>query len=140
MKKSQISKTTQSEFRLIGISAAVRDYRLCWLLNDLLSVDLKRIENIQLDNPKKQTHVEFAHFVFENEIMQQSMRVIANRAEKEFFIAEMPKADFLLLLNGEWGANEIKLIFSKLKSCAEIDISFEINQSLIRNKSQLELI
>jgi|SRR5688572_18489117 len=85
--------------KLIGISCAEKDYRLCWALNHQLGLDMERKSNEGI--PSRIHLADYPFFEYINENNGQVYRLLANRFESKVLLSELKTIDFLFLLQGE---------------------------------------
>lgn len=84
-------------FKAIGITSAQKDYRLCWLLNNALGFDLKRMADFFPDNDPPNESPGFAVYRFENPSMFLHVYLVANKNEEKQLFAQLKNFDYLLL-------------------------------------------
>lgn len=125
------------DFKLVGISCHERDYRVCWGVNEKLSLSLSKqekvIEVFHKKNNRHSSHTLFSTFDFDTE---QEVHLIANRSMSGYLIHEQKHADYLLLVKGD-DMLSFDSIVNRLKSISFILTAFEIEVSLLKSKENL---
>jgi hypothetical protein len=97
--KLHISFDNIFDFKLIGISCAEKDYRLCWAINQHLHIDLVRMSN---EGIASRSHLlDFPFFEFVEEESGRVYRLLTNRFENKILIKELKTIDYLFLIQGE---------------------------------------
>lgn len=97
--KLHISFDNIFDFKLIGISCAEKDYRLCWAINQAIHIDLVRMSN---EGIASRTHlVDFPFFEYVDEENGCVYRLLANRFENKTLMKELKTIDYLFLIQGE---------------------------------------
>ena len=135
MSKKTLFTDFDYDFNLIGISAYSKDYRLCWELNRLLNVDLKKEEDIILTS-KKGDKMEFSMYFHQNTLTEKDLRLVKNKKEGRIIIPEQPKADYFLILY-DFDTYEIKEIIEKLKKINVVLTAFQVEISTLKSKQNL---
>ena len=97
--KLHISFDDFFDFKLLGISCAEKDYRLCWALNQHLGIDMVRLSNEGM--PSREHLVDFPFFEFNDEEQGRIYRLLSNRFETRILMKELKNIDYLFLIQGE---------------------------------------
>jgi hypothetical protein len=97
--KLHISFDDFFDFKLLGISCAEKDYRLCWALNQSLGIDMVRLSNEGM--PSREHLLEFPFFEYNDEEKGQVYRLLSNRFETKILMKELKNIDYLFLMQGE---------------------------------------
>jgi hypothetical protein len=87
------------DFKLLGISCAEKDYRLCWALNQTLSIDMVRLSNQGM--PYREHLDGFPFFEYNDEENGRIYRLLSNRFEAKILMKELKNIDYLFLIQGE---------------------------------------
>lgn len=121
------------DFDLIGISCHLRDYRLCWLLNKSLGIELVRDAD-GAETPKGR----FALFSGECLETRTIIHLLVNRGQGGWMIPEQRQADYMLLLrdNAKWNTDEL---VRDLKNKSQILTAFAIDPNGLKSKENLLL-
>lgn len=158
MKRLNHSDYADFDFLLFGISCTVDEFRICWLLNRLFSINLGIENAVILHHPKTNKESVFCHFRFEklslsNPIQQfvnmgapeknfdepsVVFQLIGNRHPAGNLLPEHQRIDYLLSLRGE-GVTEVNTdtILTQLRSCGEIQAAFKIDVEGLKSKNNL---
>ncbi len=83
--------------KLFGLSSHVRDYRLCWSLNNSLGINLK----------KRNSSVGEIQFACINSAQEWCYTLIQNRTASGLLLPELKQADFLFFVQHGEDAEEI---------------------------------
>ncbi len=98
MPKLKLELDYDFDFALIGISCHQPNYRLAWLLNSILNIDLERSDDLDLMLNKKGEKGYFSFFHYDDSDNFTTVNLIANRSENGFFVPEMKQLDYFLQL------------------------------------------
>jgi len=124
------------EFDLIGICSTNSDYRLCWEINIVFDINLRRGEDYSLKN-KKEDEYYFSFYEFVNNDTYEEFYLIKNQSfNYKKLIPEQDKIDyFLVVKNGySYSVNELLIKLKKLNGVLTA-FSFEVEE--LKSKSNL---
>ena len=97
MAKQSIDEGMPSqEYRFFCINAPVNDYKMCWLINDELGLQLKRVEDIALEENSLQKYSCFR----ENSDSSISHFLISLKNEKGSIIKDLQQFDYVFGIHG----------------------------------------
>ena len=122
---------------LFGINASTSDYRVCWSLNKTLGISLKREASVELFR-KGLDNSEHSYYAFESETQLATYRLIQNRAGNSIFLSELPRVDFLLLID-QTPAIEPEFMVRKIREIRQILMAYVIDIESLKNKQNLLL-
>ena len=98
MGKLKLELNYDFDFHLLGISCHQPNYRLAWIINKMLAVDLQRKDDLDLILNKKGEQGFFSFFTFDDSDNFTAVNLISNRSEKGFFVPEHKQLDYFLQL------------------------------------------
>ena len=131
-----IEQSFEFNFSALAIASQSRDYHLCWQINRELSINLKREEDLQVDDPKKRQINYFSFYSFIDDNDMSRYYFLANKSGNDLFLPEVKVADFLLVIN-EKPVEEIKKIISMLKKMPQILAVTELEINKLKSKRNL---
>ena len=124
--------------RLLGIMAPIRDYQLCWNLNNMMGMDFRINNDIEIQLSKKKRNYFFAVYEFCEPTGSLSHFVYNNRFDGEYLLPELRHLDFLWLMKGDLVTEEILLlIINSIKEINGVQLVVELTNEKIRNKEHL---
>lgn len=135
MSKVLLNIEEEYDFSLIGISCHAKDYRLCWELNNLLTIDLARTEDLDIN--LKSSIGNFSFYEFMDEENYSEYFLIANRSSKGFLIPEQKNTDFLFMIKGAAYDSLIEEILEKIGTSEIVLTSYLINVDSLKSKQNL---
>lgn len=103
MKKIKLDAEVDFNFSLWGIISALKEYKLAWLLNKNLDIQLDKIEDIEIEFLNSQNLI-ISNYFFEMEYS--NIRLLKNKSVDQFsessafLLPELKRFDFLLIING----------------------------------------
>lgn len=126
------------ETKLLGIQAPVKDYLFCWQVNQLLSVDFRINNELEIQLKKKKRSYFFAVYEYSQPATCLMHYLYNNHHDGEYLLPEFRHLDFLWLLKDDFVSNEFvnDLIFS-LKSINGVQLVTELTNEKIKNKEHL---
>src|SRR6187200_2762561 len=92
--------------RLIGIVAPIKDYQLCWMMNQLLTIDFRNNNDIEIQLKRKKRDYYFAVFQYNEPTNSLTHYLYNNQFDGEYLLPEFRHLDFLYLLKGDAVSNE----------------------------------
>jgi hypothetical protein len=134
--KKKIVRLQMSEsnsFLLIGISSHENDYRLVWAINNTLSFQFTRIENLVIFNQKLDADLEFSRFTYMDEEKYLTYHLISNRCPDGFLFPEIKNLDYLLQITGELDSKNLAFILKELKKTEVVSATFMIDPALLKD-------
>ncbi len=124
--------------RLLGIMAPVKDYLFCWQLNNLLGVDFRINNEIEIQLTKKNRHYFFAVYEFAETQTSLIHYLYNNQFDGEYLLPEFKHLDFLWLLKGDTVADEmIQHMIESIRKIKGVQLVSELTNEKIRNKEHL---
>jgi hypothetical protein len=103
MKKRKLKAEFDYDFSVFGIISALKGYKLAWLLNSKLDLQLDKAEDIKIEFLKSQNLL-ISNYLYETEHC--SFRLLKNKSvgkygkNSAFLVPEMNQFDFLIILSG----------------------------------------
>lgn len=127
------------DFVLIGIISAARDFKLAWLLNQILEINLSKINDLDYHLSKNDTFL-ISNFIYETDFS--IFRLIKNRAveffniKKPYLLPELKSYDYFVLLNGEFAAYYPEYIL-KIRDIPDIQLVKQVDYEALPSKENL---
>lgn len=126
------------ETRLMGIVAPVKDYQLCWQLNQLLRFDFRTNNDIEIQLNKKQRQYYFSVFEYREPNSSLIHYLYNNQFDGEYLLPEFKHLDFLWLLKGDLVTDEsLQQLINAVRAINGIQLVVELTNEKIRNKGHL---
>lgn len=137
MAKILLEEEFDFDFKLLGISSHVKDYRLCWAVNKSLDLDLIKLEDeIIIGNKNNENQSTFSIYYYLDEDSEIEFELISNRHEHGYLIPELKSADYFLKV-GEYYSQSMEDLISQLRKTNLINMAFEIDVDTLRSKQNL---
>ena len=89
------------ETRLLGIMAPIKDYMFCWQVNQLMGVDFRINNELEIQLKKKGRNYFFAVYEFAQPATCLMHYLYNNQHDGEYLLPEFRHLDFLWLLKDD---------------------------------------
>lgn len=124
--------------RLVGIVAPLKDYQLCWQLNQILRFDFRNNNEIEIQLNKKKRDYFFAVFEFREKNNSLVHYLYNNQFDGEYLLPEFKHLDFLWLMKGETVDDEkLNRLMQAIRSINGVQLVMEITNEKVRNRGHL---
>jgi len=145
----------EDQYTLIGIHCVIEDYRLAFLINQILDIKLKRHKE-EVTNPSLNTNYalfewydqkQFTTYhlvantckVQHNSLQQQPNLLFGNetlQTTNHYLIPEFKKVNYLLKIDAEF-QNKEKLILNKILKIPQVVTAYSISTCDLKSKENL---
>lgn len=126
------------ETRLLGIMASMKDYQFCWQLNNLLVMDFRNKNDIEIQLNKKGRKYFFAVYHCCEPTGSLSHYVYNNQFDGEYLLPELKHLDFLWLMKGDLVSDDVlENLINTVKTFNGVQLVLELTKEKIRNKQHL---
>lgn len=123
---------------LLGIVAPVKDYQLCWQLNQILGFDFRINNDFEIQLTKKQRKYFFSIYEYSLPSTSLTHYLYNNQFDGEYLLPEFKHLDFLWLIKGEgMEAPDQKVLIQSIKSLPGVQLVMEMTNEKIKNKQHL---
>ncbi len=124
--------------RLLGIVSRVKDYQLCWSLNQLFRFNLRMNNDIEIQLTKKQRKYFFPVYEYPEPNSSLVHYIYNNQDDGEYLLPEFRHLDFLWLLKGDLVDNEsVNSMINSVRHLSRIQLVVELTNEKIKNKGHL---
>jgi hypothetical protein len=124
--------------RLLGIMAPINDYSFCWQINDLLGIDFRANNELEIRLKKKQRDYFFSIFEYHEPTGSLSHYLYNNQNDGEYLLPEFKHLDFLWLMKDDHVGDEaIQQILQPVRSITGVQLVVELTNERIKHKEHL---
>jgi hypothetical protein len=128
------------ETRLLGIMAPIKDYQFCWQLNNLLGMDFRINNEIEIQLKKKNRDYFFSIYEYKEPASSLEHYIYNNQFDGEYLLPEFKHLDFLWLLKGDTVTDDMLLEkMGNIRSLNGVQLVLELMYEKIKNKEHLIL-
>lgn len=124
--------------RLLGIVAPVKDYQLCWQLNQVLRFDFRIANDLEIQLTKKNRKYFFSVYKCKEGNTSILHYLYNNQFDGEYLLPEFKHLDFLWLITGEEADdNMVSSLQQSIKAISGVQLVMELSTDKIKNKQHL---
>ena len=124
--------------RLLGIMAPMKDYLFCWQINNMLDVDFRVNNDIEIQLKKKNRNYFFSLYEFHEPTTSLEHYIYNNQFDGEYLLPEFKHLDFLWLMKGDVVTDEmLKQRTESIRSINGVQLVVELTNEKIRHKEHL---
>ncbi len=125
---------------LMGIVAPTKDYQFSWQINQLLGLDFRLNNDIEIQLTKKQRKYFFSVYEYAVPNITLVHYLYNNQFDGEYLLPEFKHLDFLWLIKGEPVADaDLKLLMQSIRSIPGVQLVTEMTNEKIKHKQHLIL-
>jgi hypothetical protein len=126
------------ETKLLGIMAPIKDYQFCWQINNLIGIDFRINNDIEIQLTKKKRNYFFAVYEYAEDATSLIHYLYNNQFDGEYLLPEFKHLDFLWLLKGDSVTESSCLqLINSIKEIKGVQLVIELAHEKIRNKEHL---
>jgi hypothetical protein len=123
---------------LLGIMAPVKDYQFSWHLNQLLGLDFRLNNDLEIKLTKKDRHYFFAVYEYQVPGLFLNHYLYSNKFDGEFLLPEFKHLDFLWLIKGDVpNSEELQALMQAIRTVHSVQLVIEMTNEKIKNKQHL---
>ena len=115
-----LKEVADLDLTVFAINSHVKDYNLCWQINKILDLELKK--NKGATTSQKETFSCFEFMVEEQKIL-----LVQNKSKKGFLLSEKKRIDYFLVFEPAINLDNRKEFLLKLSESSKILLIFEID-------------
>ena len=119
-----------TEFLIIGISCHLKDYRLVYLMNKNLGLDLQKQNDLIIYQFKGKQQNQFSLYHYSRNPVEYNL--LANRNPQGILLQEHKHFDYVLLINGHINSEQKRSLISGLTGISNILAAIEIKNDTIK--------
>ena len=126
------------ETRLLGVMASLKDYQSCWQLNNMLGVDFRVNNEIEIQLKKKNRNYFFGVYEYKEPTSSLEHYIYNNQFDGEYLLPEFKHLDFLWLMKGDTVSDELmQQKTGNLRSINGVQLVVELTNEKIKHKEHL---
>ena len=126
------------ETKLLGIMAPMKDYQFCWQLNNLLGIDFRINNELEIQLKKKERNYFFAVYEYAEPATFLKHYLYNNQYDGEYLLPEFKHLDFLWLLKDDFVSDDaLQQLVQSIRTVNGVQLVVELTNEKIRNKEHL---
>ncbi len=124
------------DISVIGISSSVRDYRLCWFINNALPLRFNRIDDLLIysDFGEESYHSCFKFSMLNSET---DLYLLSNKSGNSYIIPESKQTDFFIISTEILSDEDQKDFIQLLNKIEIVQSSYPIDPYSLKSKENL---
>ena len=124
--------------KLLGIVTTVKDYRFCWILNNILDINFRINHDFEIKLQRKQRQYFFSIYEYNEPNSTLCHYLYNNLHDGEYLLPEFKNLDFLWLMKNDTVTEEyLGQIKTMLLNIPEVQLITELTNEKIKNKEYL---
>ncbi|HEX6914386.1 MAG TPA: IPExxxVDY family protein [Chitinophagaceae bacterium] len=126
------------ETRLFGITAPLRNYHFCWLLNRTSGYDFRLNPDIEIQLRKKERNYFFSIYEYSEPASGLTHYIYHNHFDGEYLLPEFRHMDFLWLMKGNvYDEEKCDWILQTVRGIGGVQLVAELTNEKIKNKGNM---
>jgi hypothetical protein len=126
------------ETRLLGIQAPIKDYNFCWQINQLLGIDFRVTNVVEIPLKRKNRMYYFPVYEYAQPATCLMHYLYNNQHDGEYLLSEFRHLDFLWLMKDDHVPDDFfKNVIYSLRSLVGVQLVVELTNEKIKNKEHL---
>jgi len=123
---------------LLGIVAPIKDYQFSWQLNQLLGLNFRVNNDIEIQLKKKQRSYFFSIYEYAVPSITLTHYLYNNQHDGEYLLPEFKHLDFLWLIKGDpIGDEDLKILMQSIRTLPGVQLVTEMTNEKIKHKQHL---
>lgn len=137
-KKRKLSVAYASDFRIIGVYTTLKGYRFCWMVNNQLRTDMKRLTDFSYPPFKSSEAASFPVFHYEDFGLMRQYFLLANKCGNGFLLDQPKNLDFILLLQSSGALNDLETVLTKIRQIKLVQAAVLLDEQMsVRTRTVL---
>ena len=140
MAKNRLDVSYDFAFHLVALNTSVKEYKLAWVLNRDLQINLSKIDNISIGFSGGRS-LSISNFIYEREY--QTFRLLKNRSENlddqynAYLLPEMKNFDYFLMVADDSTTFDINPFISTIKQIPFVQFAVSVDTASLKSKDNL---
>jgi len=136
LKKPSTEINFLKDYQLVAIVSYLKDYTLCYNINNSLDIDLVKHNDI-LFLSSSGDESSFSWYYYKDEISRTSYYLIGNKCEGGSLLKSQKAVDYFLLIKNPVDDELLKPIMVSLRTISNVTVVFELDMQQHKNMETL---
>ncbi|MEH6304772.1 IPExxxVDY family protein [Olivibacter sp. CPCC 100613] len=137
MNKLTLKYELDIDFNLIAITCPLKDYRLCYYINKVTGLDLRKIDDHEIWQDNRHVFY-FGRYYYEDNNTEIAYYLLNNKGiEGGILIPEMKVTDFFLLIKNPIDEELLEWQVDQLNNLKEVVVASEIDPHKLKSRENL---
>lgn len=139
MKKAKLQIEPAFDFELLGIVSPIREYRMAWLVNQELELNLVKVDDLELEflNSEKLEIAQYFLSLPHGFIQLLKNKALNSTQQLAYLIPELKNLDYFLLVRDETEQLDLSNFMEKLSQNPLVQSILRIDISKLKSKDNL---
>lgn len=133
----KIKNELPTDYQLIGIASSLREYKLCYHLNQLLRCDFRKLKDLVFEPTERTRTVQFSVFKAGEEEDLNKFIVFTNKSLGEVLLPEVSNFDYIVQIQGNYEIENVENLINGIRQFPEVMMTAEIPLKKIKSKERL---
>ncbi|HUX83747.1 MAG TPA: IPExxxVDY family protein [Chitinophagaceae bacterium] len=140
LNNDSVSDQFLDDSRLIGMVTPMKDYQLCWEINQALRFDFRLEPDLEIQLKKGRKTIFFNVFRYQETMKSVIHYLFNNHFRAEFLLPELKHFDCLWLVKGDYYlTGELKLLLERVREIGSVRLVSELSLEEVKNRQNLIL-
>lgn len=136
MADKKITNDPDTDYRLVGIASSLKEYKVCYHLNQLLGCDFRKLEALVFEPKDRSRKTEFSVFKAENED-KTTFSVFTNKNLGECLLPEISNFDYIVQIRGKFTDDGMRDFMDGIRLFPQVVMCMEVPLKKIKSKERL---
>ena len=136
MAEKKITNDPDTDYRLVGIASALKEYKVCHHLNQLLGSDFRKLPALVFEPKDRTRKTEFSVFKAED-ADKNTFVVFTNKNMGEYLLPEISNFDYLVQIRGKLADDYVSSLMEAIRKFPEVVMCLEVPLKKIKSKERL---
>jgi hypothetical protein len=139
MKKAKLQIEPTFDFELLGIVSPIREYRMAWLVNQELELNLVKVDDLELEflNSEKLEIAQYFLSLPHGFIQLLKNKALNSAQQLAYLVPELKNLDYFLLVQDETEQLDLSNFMEKLSQNPLVQSIVRIDISKLKSKENL---
>ena len=134
LKRNKLPIGYDYDFEIIGIIAAIKEFKLAWSIGKELNIEMLKQKDIQINLLNSTIWISNYIYETENSVLRMLNNKCVNDSSQKFLIPEMNRFDYLIKLEGEGDTFTPDEVAEKMKQIDSVQYSAVIDYTKLKSK------
>lgn len=90
------------EYTALAVSSHLKDHKICWIINQLMDIDFKRLNDFKYFHSKN-SKLKYSIFSYTDDVKRYTITLLSNKKTRTALITKLQNFDYLLFVKEECG-------------------------------------
>lgn len=138
MAKEKLEISYNNDYKLIAIATSLKDYRVSFLINTALDINLKKVANLKIDNKKKAQIYSYQLHIDKSSNADIEYLLINNKTVAKQLLPSLKGIDYVFILKSDKEITAIDTVVKKIKAIKNFNMVLKIDKLATRDRTLVE--